>query len=91
MASHARELTETLDELIAAASECIDKQGKEPVDPEEAIRSSAVRDARMVAEILLSHGGDAARAALGVPPPILAMQQWLRNNILSDPEGEPQD
>ena len=88
MASHARELTDALDELIAAASEFIDEQGKEPVDQEgEAIRQSAVEAGRMVSEILLTHGGDAARAALGVPPPNPAVQQWLRGNILFDPEG----
>jgi hypothetical protein len=89
MANHARELTEALDELIVTASEHIDEQGKEPVDQEEKdkVRESAVEAARMVAKILLSHGGDAARAALGVLPPNPLMQQWLRNNILFDPEG----
>jgi hypothetical protein len=89
MANHARELTEALDELIVTASGYIDEQGKEPVDQEEEdkLRESAVKDARMVAKILLSHGGDAARAALGVSPPNPLMQQWLRNNILFDPEG----
>src|SRR5437879_5605908 len=88
MASHARELTEALDELIEAASGYIDHQGKEPVHQEEdELRASAVKDARMVAKILLSHGGDAARAALGVSPPNPRMQEWLRSNILFDPEG----
>jgi hypothetical protein len=68
MANHARELTEALDELIVTASGYIDEQGKEPVDQEEEdkLRESAVKDARMVAKILLSHGEDAARAALAV-------------------------
>jgi hypothetical protein len=90
MTNHARDLTEALDELIAAASNFIDKQGEEPkpVDQEEEeVRASAVEAARMVAKILLNHGGDAARGALGVPPPNPVMQQWLRSNILDDPEG----
>jgi hypothetical protein len=73
---------------FAAASEHIDKQGNEPVDQEEEeVRASAIKDARMVAKILLSHGADAARVALGVSPPNPFMQEWLRNNILFDPEG----
>jgi hypothetical protein len=90
MANHARELTEALDELIVTASECIDEHGREPVeeeDDEKKVRESAVEAARLVAKILLSHGGDAARAALGVSPPNPLMQQWLRSNILFDPEG----
>jgi hypothetical protein len=89
MANHARELTEALDELIVTASGYIDEQGKEPVeeDDDKEVRESAVKAARMVAEILLSHGGDAARAALDVPPPNPVMKEWLRSNILFDPEG----
>jgi hypothetical protein len=89
MTSHAHELTEALDELIVTASRYIDEQGKEPVDQkeEDKLRESAVKDARMVAKILLSHGGDAARAALGVSPPNPLMQEWLRTNIFFDPEG----
>jgi hypothetical protein len=89
MANHARELTEALDELIVTVSEYIDERGKEPVDQEEEdkVRESAIEAARMVAKILLSHGGDAARAVLGVSPPNPLMQQWLRSNILFDAEG----
>jgi hypothetical protein len=70
-------------------SEYIDERGKEPVDQEEEdkVRESAIEAARMVAKILLSHGGDAARAVLGVSPPNPLMQQWLRSNILFDAEG----
>jgi len=91
MANHARELTEAMDELIVAASHHIDEQGKEPepVDQEEEdqVREEAVKDARMVAKILLSRGGDAARAALGVPPPDPLEQQRLRSTLLFDPKG----
>jgi len=91
MANHARELTEAMDELIVVASEYIDAQGKvqEPgnQEDEDQVRESAVEAARMVAKILVSHGGDAARAALGVPPPDPLEQQRLRNTLLFDAEG----
>src|SRR5712671_5827631 len=91
MANHARELTEAMDELIVVASEYIDAQGKvqEPgnQEDEDQVRVSAVEAARMVAKILVSHGGDAARAALGVPPPDPLEQQRLRNTLLFDAEG----
>jgi len=91
MANHARELTEAMDELIVVASEYIDAQGKvqEPgnQEDEDQVRESAVEAARMVAKILVSHGGDAARAALGVPPPDPLEQQRLRSTLLFDPEG----
>jgi len=91
MANRARELTEAIDEIIMAASHHIDEQGKdpEPVDQEEEeqVRESAVKAARMVAKILLSHGGDAARAALGVPPPDPLEQHRLRSTLLFDAEG----
>jgi hypothetical protein len=83
MANHARELTEAMDELIVVASEYIDAQGKVQElgnqEDEDQVRESAVEAARMVAKILVSHGGDAARAALGVPPPDPLEQQRLRS------------
>jgi hypothetical protein len=91
MANHARELTEAMDELIVVASEYIDAQGKVQElgnqEDEDQVRESAVEAARMVAKILVSHGGDAARAALGVPPPDPLEQQRLRSTLLFDAEG----
>jgi hypothetical protein len=91
MANHARELTDAMDELIIRASHYIDEQGNEPEpvdqEEEEQVRESAVKAARMVAKILLSHGGDAARAALGVLPPDPLEQQRLRSTLLFDAEG----
>jgi hypothetical protein len=91
MANHARELTEAMDELIVVASEYIDAQGKVQElgnqEDEDQVRESAVEAARMGAKILVSHGGDAARAALGVPPPDPLEQQRLRSTLLFDAEG----
>jgi hypothetical protein len=54
------DLTGPIDELIELVNQFID---------EESSRESAVRNARMVAKILVDLGGDAARESLGVPPP----------------------
>jgi hypothetical protein len=93
MANHARELTKALDELIVTASGYIDEQGKASVDQEEEdkVRESAVEAARMVAKILLSHGGDAARAALGVRLPIPLCNSGCEPIFCSIPRGRPQD
>jgi hypothetical protein len=60
MAEKDHDLTGPIDELIELVSQFID---------EEPCRERAVRDARIVAKILLSAGGVAARESLGVAPP----------------------
>jgi hypothetical protein len=46
---------------------------------EEDVRASAVEAARTVSSILLRLGGDAAREALGIPPPDPVWQAYWRN------------
>ena len=46
---------------------------------EDDVRASAVEAARTVSRILLRLGGDAAREALGVPPPDPVWQAYWRN------------
>jgi hypothetical protein len=48
------------------------------VDQDE-YRAGAVRDARKVASILVGHGGNDAREALGMPPPNPIWQEYWRN------------
>jgi hypothetical protein len=90
MADHDRDQKEAIDELIRATAFFIDQQSKEAEDRErkrrereqdehEAAGESAIRAARKVAKILIELGGDAARAALGVPPPDPLEQQRLRS------------
>ena len=75
IAKHDEELVAPLDELIERVEEYID---------EEPAREGAVRDARRVVKILRYHGGDAAREAIGVPPPNPLKQQKLRSTLLFD-------
>jgi hypothetical protein len=46
---------------------------------EDGVRASAVEAARTVSSILLRLGGDAAREALGIPPPDPVWQAYWRN------------
>lgn len=90
MANQDAELKNALDALVRATASYIDQQ-YEDANPykqaeEDEIRKGAVRDARKVAEILIRHGGGAAREALGFPPPNPLEQQKLRETILLDPE-----
>jgi hypothetical protein len=89
MANHDAELKDALDELIKSASHHIDEQlDDNPYKKAEddKVRESAVQAARMVAKILISHGGDAAREALGVPPPNPLEQQKVRAVVVLDAE-----
>jgi hypothetical protein len=94
MANHDTDLKDAMDALVRSASEYIDKQEVD-ANPftqaarqkeEDEVRKSAVDAARMVAKILLSRGGDAAREALGVPPPNPLEQQRMRATLLLEPE-----
>ncbi|MBR1285408.1 hypothetical protein JQ597_25490 [Bradyrhizobium sp. AUGA SZCCT0177] len=90
MADHDAELKDALDELARATASYIDKQ-YEDANPykqaeENKVRDSAVQAARTVAEILIEHGCDAAREALGFPPPNPLEQEELRATILLNPE-----
>ncbi|MBR1195814.1 hypothetical protein JQ634_21725 [Bradyrhizobium sp. AUGA SZCCT0240] len=94
MADRENELKDVVDALVKSASQYIDKQ-EEDANPytqaarekeEDEVRKGAVEDARMVAKILISQGGDAAREALGFPPPNPLEQQKLRETILLNPE-----
>jgi hypothetical protein len=89
MADHDRDQKEAIDALIQAAASFIDEQSKEAEDRErkrrekaveehEAVGKDAIRAAREVAKILIERGGDAARAALGLPPPDPLEQQRIR-------------
>jgi hypothetical protein len=89
MANHDEDLKEAIDALIRATAFFIDEQSKEAEDRErkrrekaqeehEATGPSAIEDARKVAKILIERGGDAARVALGLPPPDPLEQQRIR-------------
>lgn len=92
MAEHDAELRDAMDALIRSASQYIDTQEEEAIPytqaarqkEEDEVRASAVEAARLVAKVLIKHGGDAARAALGVPPPNPLEQQRLRAVLLLD-------
>jgi hypothetical protein len=101
MAEHDRDQKEAIDELIRATASFIDEQSKEAEDRErkrrekqqeehEAAGKSAIRAAREVAKILIERGGDAARAALGVPPPDPLEQQRLRGQFAGSEFVDPE-